>query len=288
MTADEPAQPSTHAPDDPATETADDTSIVASLERRITRLEDGAKKTLPQKIFSGLTNFGIPLATVVGVLSFYDAVWVRWVNEAREADKEARALLTELEKLNAREFELGVEGKNDVISALREARRGHRQRLIDELYAYHLENPDFLYTWEKQTLGHELILEGRTDDALVLANDIADEMKTVVEIADGHFFRFRALAASGPARDMEAARDAFRDAIGALAPLPTHEQRPLMVKYGHLRLFHELESGQPCERFMPVAAALTEIVDTYGMPATMEWMSDELGMLLETAAHRCP
>ncbi|MEL6577017.1 MAG: hypothetical protein AAFQ81_14130, partial [Pseudomonadota bacterium] len=197
MASDETPQPSNDTQTPKAADTESESSIIASLERRITRLEDGAKKTLPQRIFSGLTNFGIPLATAVGVLSFYDAVWMRWINEAKQADLEARALLTELEKLNAREFELGVEGKSDVVSALREARRGFRQRLIDELYAYHLENPDFLYTWEKQALGHELIKEGRTDDALVIAEDIADEMRTVIDRADAAFFRAQAYGATG-------------------------------------------------------------------------------------------
>lgn len=287
MASDETPQPSNDTQTPKPADTESESSIIASLERRITRLEDGAKKTLPQRIFSGLTNFGIPLATAVGVLSFYDAVWMRWINEAKQADLEARALLTELEKLNAREFELGVEGKSDVVSALREARRGFRQRLIDELYAYHLENPDFLYTWEKQTLGHELIQEGRTDDALVIAEDIADEMRTVIDRADAAFFRAQAYGATGVAHNMEKAREAFREAMAIANEERPRDARALMLKYAHMRLFYELEHDQPCEAFAPVAEGITLMVEEFGMPVSLRGIEDELQMLLEIAARRC-
>ncbi|PHQ70345.1 MAG: hypothetical protein COB93_05695, partial [Sneathiella sp.] len=113
---------------------------------------------------------GLPLAMITGALTFYDQVWTRADKDlAAEATVALRKLDT-LQGLNAEIFQLSFTGRDGEASVILEAKRGHRQRLVNDIYGFWVQQPTY-FTWhDKQSLANDLLMQHRSDLSLEIAN----------------------------------------------------------------------------------------------------------------------
>ncbi|MFK7943718.1 MAG: hypothetical protein AB8B85_12510 [Paracoccaceae bacterium] len=231
-----------------------------SLEKRLRKLEE---KPDGWSFTDWLKFVGIVISLIAGGLGLFDTLYLKPLREADESRSAAREQMAQFEQMNERIYVMKVEGKDRQISAFEEAMRGRRERLSRDLYAFWQTDRAFFTPSEKQILANELLKQGRTNDALELAKDIADETFGIIKQADLDLFRARILSTEGPAFDLEAARQAIRDGINTADQLTrTEQKREMLVKISGYRLFFETYHKADCDLANKVAMA----VDAYALP----------------------
>lgn len=229
---------------------------------------------------------GLPMAIMLGCLAFYDQIWTRGEKAQAAEAASIQTKLRDLEDLNAQHYLMQVDGEEDRSFALLEATRGRKERLTGELFASWQGLPDY-FTWnERQALAQELLLQGRTDDALLIADSLQDPDLGIIARADLDLFRTRILSADGPALDLDAARARMKSAMETAAELPSDQVRiEMWTKIAFYGLYFELRHGSDCDRTTPLAEIVAEGLG----PAALSLgpLDASAAELLETQAKRC-
>ena len=200
----------------------EDKSEMGALHWRINQLETRltALETPKSRGFFAIEDwkdavkvFGLPLAFFLACYTFYDDIYLRVLKRDTATVEAVQNKIAELQSLNAEMYMLNVAGRSEDVSAIMEAKRGRRQRLIGETYEYWNRRPDYFTPSEKQMLANELLMQSKTDLALAVAEDYADEIVTPIEKANLALFEGRILGKEGPAFDLEAARAKFEESL---------------------------------------------------------------------------
>lgn len=254
---------------------------IAAMEARLAELEAPRKKKRFLWIFADWQEMmklvALPLTLLYAGLQFYDEVWTRWDREAAEAAAAGQESLRELQAMNAEIYRMQTSGESDQVDVYREANRGRVSRLVTEAAELWKAQPDYFLPNEKQTLANALLMEGQTDVALEIAEDLAAAAQGPLAQADAALFLGRVTGAEGPARDLDAMREHMKRALGLAMELePPGRSYTSMQQILIAWIYYELYEGN-CEKAEPLAGLLREVTIPLDQPgATLpDQMADE-------------
>ena len=268
---------------------------INKLEERLAVVETPADEPTKARSFfkvedwkDGVKLVGLPLAFFLACYTFYDDIYLRFLNRDTATVDAVQSKIAELQSLNAEMYLLNVAGKSEDVSAIMEAKSGRRQRLIGETYEYWTSRPDYFTPSEKQILANELLMQSKTDLALSVADDYGDEVSTRIEKADLALFRGRILSNEGPAFDLEAARAEFQKSIDISADLARSVQRREMwaktlAYWLYIEDYYETE----CATVRPVASRLAGLMDDGDASVDLGIMDAQARSLLATHDQKC-
>jgi len=204
---------------------------------------------------------GLPLAMITGALTFYDQVWTRADKEvAAEATVALRKLDT-LQGLNAEIIQLSFTGGDGEASAILEAKRGHKQRLVNDIYSFWTRQPTY-FTWhDKQSLANNFLMQHRSDLALEITNTLDEENLGLIDQADLEIFKARIYSSDGPVFNLDAARGHVKAAMKLADGLPRDGQKyEMWEKFLVVWLGFELHQNTGCKQAGPIADLLNDIL----------------------------
>lgn len=236
------------------------------LSRRIDRMQDSLEAARektpwyrPNSASDLITLIGIPAALLAALWGFYDGVWLKLQRLDAATVSVAQERLSELQDLRSEIFVLQARENDAEIAAILEARAARRSRLVDESFAYWQEQRGYFSKQETILLAEELQLQGRQADAL----SVIDTVVPVGEIESADLARFAGslYAARSPVQDMELARGHFQSALEHAAHVPSEAgKQQLWAKISFSWLYAEMSNGSACERTVPVAETLAELL----------------------------
>jgi hypothetical protein len=229
----------------------------------------------------------LPLTFLYGGLKFYDEVWIRWDREAEQAAAAGQESLRELQAINAEVYQMNASGEGDRVDAYLEANQGRISRLVAEATDLWRSQPEYFLSNEKQVLANALLVEGRNDLALEIAEDWALDAEGPLEEANAALFLGRITGGKGPAHDLGAMRDHMKRALGHWEGLDEPGQSSGMAQQILIAwIFFELSEGN-CDQAEPIASLLRDLTLPTGEPGRglADRMADEL---LHQFAQRCP
>lgn len=272
--------------------TVNDSDRFAGIEARLAQLEAPHKKKRFLWIFRDwqemLKVVALPLTLLYGGLKFYDEVWTRRDKATAAAAAAGQESLRELQAMNAELYRMNVSGDGDQSNAYLEANRGRVSRLVAEATALWQSQPDYFLASEKHTLANALLMEGHTDVALEIAEDLASRAEGRLAEANAALFLGRITGAEGPAQDLAVMRDHMKRAFGLAEALePPGRSYSMMQQILIAWINYELYAGAPCDRTAPMASLLHEVSMPIDHPqaTTADRMAAEH---LELVAQRCP
>jgi len=237
---------------------------IKELEKEVTDLRDNhsSDSFYALKDWKDLLKaIGIPLALILSCLTFYDEVYLRWKQEDSATVDAAQGKITELQEINQEIFTLNALDKTNQVSALLEAKQGRRERLTTEVYQYYQARPDYFTRFEKEMLAGQLVAYKKTNAALLVAESLRGDAKTIIERADLELFFGRILAAEGPAFNLEMARQKFKESIKIASTLPKITARhEMLAKILFSSVYYELYYDSDCSKIDLQADMLNDLL----------------------------
>lgn len=231
---------------------------------------------------------GLPLAFALACYTFYDDVYLRYMGQDRATIDTIEDNLREIQKLNEKAYALNAADEVSGASGFEAANMGLRQRLVGQTFDYWQQQPDFFQPTEAQILADQLLLQGRTKDAWLIAQTLDDTARTATDRVNLAAFKGRILGAEGDAFDLEAARRQLGVAYGMTDDIAVSSRalalRRMILQY---RVQMELYYEQDCDMIGPLVETLeawtldgTPLADAEDRKATLliaEYRSDCAG-----------
>lgn len=233
--------------------------------------------------------FGIPAALFAAWSTIDTEILSAREIEKRERLKAAVDHVGELQDFNSRVFQLQAAQDSGAMFAIQEAKRGRIERLTKDLFEFWKNYPDEFTRSEKTTLVEALISQEQTDRALDVLSTVDQSGMNAIWQGDMDILKTRVLFATGPAQDIDAAREAFRDAMrhaeNAVRP---GRQDTLIEKYVGVRLLNELWLGTDCKDLAVFADYLDDKLTNEPLPAGLDAVRENSITIAEAHAMRCP
>lgn len=203
---------------------------------------------------------GLPVAVMVAYQAFDKEFLSAQENRDLEQKNLAIERLDKLQDINSEIYQLQTVGSGNAAFAIIEAKRGLMARLTDTVYSAWTMQPNMLGRYDLNALAEALLVQGRTDHAIRVANAVDVSQLGPIEQIDQKTLNARILFAIGPAFDMEAARDQLRAAAPIIEQIERKGKQLLMLeKIFVVRLSNELWRNTECEKLRPLAKSLSEI-----------------------------
>ena len=243
-------------------------------------------KRLPTDFFRDvLYIIGLPVAFVVAYESF-DRQFISAEAARLDARREAAiARLDQLQEINSEIYQLQSEGSGNRAFAIIEAKRGQIARLTDTIYSTWQTQPGMLGRFDLNALAEALLVQGRTGDALRVAEAVDTEGLTPIDAIDQAILKARILFTQGTPEGIEAARDLLRGTAAQIDGIERKGNRPLMQeKVLTIRLVNELWHATDCAALAPLIEGLALVhadnrvvpgyEDAFGASVTLELAKD--------------
>ena len=203
---------------------------------------------------------GLPVAVMVAYQAFDKEFLSAQENRNLEQKNLAIDRLDKLQDINSEIYQLQTVGSGNAAFAIIEAKRGLMARLTDTVYTAWKMQPNMLGRYDLNALAEALLVEGRTDHALAVANSVDVSLLGPIDQIDQNILNARIQFAIGPAFDMEAARNQLRAAAPIIEQIERKGKQMLMMeKIFVVRLSNELWRNTKCEKLRPLADSLSEI-----------------------------
>lgn len=168
--------------------------------------------------------------------------------------------LDRLQDINAEIYRLQTQGDDNIAFALIEAKRGQIARLTDVVHSAWAAQPEMLGRYDLNALAEALLVQGRTDNALAVAQAVETETLGPIDQIDQNILNARIQFALGPAHNMEAARNSLRASVPLIEKIERVGQQLLMMeKITVVRLSNEFWRNGSCDTLTPIAEALAQM-----------------------------
>ena len=203
---------------------------------------------------------GLPVAFMVAYQAFDKEFLSAQENRDLEQKNLAIDRLDKLQDINSEIYRLQTVGSGNAAFAIIEAKRGLMARLTDAVYTAWEMQPNMLGRYDLNALAEALLVQGRTDHALMVAKAVFVSPLGPIDQIDQKILNARIQFAIGPAFDMEAARNELRAAAPIIEQIERQGKQLLMLeKIFAVRLLNEFWRNTECEKLRPLAESLSEI-----------------------------
>jgi hypothetical protein len=272
---------------------------IAVLEARVQELKDQIQDPPKPGFWASLLTWDMArnLVLVIGIPAAFFAAWntidteILRAHEIKKHEQLKAAVddVGELQEFNSRVYQLQAAQDDGAIFAIQEAKRGRIERLTKDLFEFWKAYPNEFTRSEKTTLVEALIGQEQTDRALDVLSSIDQSGMNSIWQGDMDILRARVLFATGPAQDIDAAREAFRDAIRHTEGIERPGRKDaLFEKYVGVRLLNELWLGSDCKDLTAFAEYLDEKLTSEPIPAGLDAVRDNSVTIMGAHARQCP
>ncbi|QJF51072.1 hypothetical protein [Roseobacter ponti] len=228
----------------------------------------------------------LPAAFVVAACRFYGRVRLKMQLPDVATVAVARGRLSELQDLRAEIFIQQAVGADAGIAGLLEARASCRDRLVQESRRYRVALPGYFTDRETLLPAEEQHLSGRPVEALEVVTALNAE--GLVQLADMARFRGSLPGAQGPAQDLEAAREAFKNARGHGENLASEAGRQqIRAKETCSQLFMGLSENIGCDWSAPFADVLKDLLENDPDACNLRVLDGDARMMPTTFEAHC-